>query len=138
RGLGRALAGELAGRGWAVVVDARDAAALQRTASDLGGRITRVAGDVADPGHRAQLARAVARFGRLDLLVNNASELGPSPQPALDRYSLEDMERVVRVNVLAPLSLIQLVLPHLASASGMVINVTSDAAVEPYPGWGGY
>jgi NAD(P)-dependent dehydrogenase (short-subunit alcohol dehydrogenase family) len=138
RGLGRAVARELAARGWAVVVDARDAAALHRTAAELGGRVMAVPGDVADPAHRRSLADVVARLGRLDLLVNNASALGPSPLPTLDRYPLAELERVLAVNMVAPLGLTQVMLPALQATSGAVIDVTSDAAVEPYMGWGGY
>jgi NAD(P)-dependent dehydrogenase (short-subunit alcohol dehydrogenase family) len=133
RGLGLALARALAGRGWRLVVDARDGAALQAATAELPD-VVAVPGDVADPEHRAAL---VAAAGPLDLLVNNASLLGPSPQPALADYPLDVLERVYAVNVLAPLTLTQLALPHLR-AGGRVINVTSDAGVEPYPGWGGY
>ena len=140
RGLGRAVAAALAGRGWAVIVDARDAAALEAASASFQGAaaVVAVAGDVADPSHRERLAAAVWGQGRLDLLFNNASELGPSPLPPLTRHPLEDLERVYRVNVLAPLALIQLLLPHLEAAAGAVVNVSSDAAVEAYPGWGGY
>jgi len=137
RGLGLALARSLAGDGWALVIDARGAAELERAARELAAltEVAAVVGDVSDPEHRAALLNAAAE--RVDLLVNNASVLGPSPQPALDRYALEELERVYRVNVLAPLALVQLVLPRLPDA-GAVINITSDAAVEPYEGWGGY
>jgi len=140
RGFGFAVARELAARGWELIVDARDPAALQRAAGELGapGRVIAVAGDVADTGHRAELARRVAEHGRLDLLVNNASLLGPSPQPGLDEYPIEVLERVFRVNTFAPLAILQLLLPRLAAAGGAAINISSDAAVEPYPGWGGY
>ncbi|HEY5316650.1 MAG TPA: SDR family oxidoreductase [Solirubrobacteraceae bacterium] len=137
RGLGLALARSLAADGWALVIDARGAAELERAAAELGAltEVAAVAGDVADPAHRSALLAAAGE--RVDLLVNNASVLGPSPQPTLERYPLDELERVYRVNVLAPLALAQLVLPHLPDA-GAVINVTSDAAVEPYEGWGGY
>jgi NAD(P)-dependent dehydrogenase (short-subunit alcohol dehydrogenase family) len=137
RGLGRALARALAQRGWALVIDARGAADLERVARELGA-ITEVAaipGDVADPEHRRALVHAAG--DRVDALVNNASVLGPSPQPELANYPLEELERVYRVNVLAPLALAQLVLPHLPDG-GRIVNVTSDAAVEPFEGWGGY
>jgi len=133
RGLGLALARELAARGWQLVVDARDATALSAATAGLPG-VRALAGDVADPAHRAALVEAA---GALDLLVNNASLLGPSPQPALAEYPLDVLARVYAVNVLAPLALTQLALPHMR-AGGRVINVTSDAGVEPYPGWGGY
>ncbi len=138
KGLGRALVSELAARGWSVVFDARGGAALRRVSAELGEHGTAIEGDVADPDHRAQLIRAVTRIGRLDLLVNNASELGPSPLATLDRFPQAELEHVLRVNVLAPFALLQLALPHLVSAKGIVVNVTSDAAVEPYAGWGGY
>jgi NAD(P)-dependent dehydrogenase (short-subunit alcohol dehydrogenase family) len=97
-----------------------------------------VPGDVADPAHREALLSAVREFGRLDLLVNNASLLGPSPQPPLAAYPLDVLERVYRVNVMAPLGLAQLVLPLLEASNGRVVNITSDAAVVAYEGWGGY
>jgi NAD(P)-dependent dehydrogenase (short-subunit alcohol dehydrogenase family) len=133
RGLGLALARALSERGWRLVVDARDGAALSAATGGLAG-VRALAGDVADPDHRAALVQAA---GPLDLLVNNASLLGPSPQPALAEYPLDVLARVYAVNVLAPLALTQLALPHMR-AGGRVVNVTSDAGVEPYPGWGGY
>src|SRR4051794_33861658 len=137
RGLGLALARALAERGWRLVIDAREAGPLQDAAAELA-RDTDVAalsGDVADPEHRRALL-AVAG-GPVDLLVNNASVLGPSPQPLLADYPLDVLEHVYRVNVLAPLALIQLALPRLA-AGARIVNVTSDASVGPYEGWGGY
>src|SRR3954471_5508685 len=134
RGLGRALATALSDRGWRLVVDGRDAARLHAAASS--GLVIAVPGDVADPGHRAALAEAVGP--RLDLLVNNASELGPSPLPALADLCADDLRRVLDVNVVAPLALVQAVLPALRAASGTVVDITSDAAVEAYAGWGGY
>jgi NAD(P)-dependent dehydrogenase (short-subunit alcohol dehydrogenase family) len=137
RGLGLALARALAGRGWRLIIDARSPDDLERAAADLR-RLTDVdaiAGDVSDQWHREALIDAAG--DRIGLLVNNASLLGPSPQPELARYPLSDLERVYAVNVLAPLGLIQLALP-LMPAGASIINVTSDAAVEPYPGWGGY
>lgn len=134
RGLGLALARELAQRGWRLVVDARGGEALERARAELAARteVVAIAGDVADPTHRAALIDAAGP--RIDLLVNNASLLGPSPQPRLADYPLDVLERVYRVNVLAPLALVQAALPGLRT----VLNVTSDAAVEPYAGWGGY
>jgi NAD(P)-dependent dehydrogenase (short-subunit alcohol dehydrogenase family) len=137
RGLGQSLAEALAPQGWKLVLDARGAADLERVARELG-ELTEVAaipGDVADPAHRRALVQAAGQ--RVDALVNNASILGPSPQPALADYPLEALERVYRVNVFAPLALAQLVLP-LIPDGGCIANVTSDAAVEPYDGWGGY
>jgi NAD(P)-dependent dehydrogenase (short-subunit alcohol dehydrogenase family) len=140
RGLGRALAGALAARGWSLIIDARRGYDLDAAARELpaGTDVTPVAGDVTDPAHRAALAEAVTRAGRLDLLVNNASALGPSPQPTLAGYPLAELARVYEVNVFAPLALSQLLLPRLARPGGRIVNVSSDAAVEPYPGWGGY
>jgi NAD(P)-dependent dehydrogenase (short-subunit alcohol dehydrogenase family) len=139
-GLGRALAGGLAERGWELIIDGRDAGALEAARRELLGDgaqgVTAIAGDVASPDHRKQLA-AAAEAG-LDLLVNNASVLGPSPQPSLADYPLVVLESVYRVNTVAPLALIQLVLPRLRASAGRIINITSDAAVEGYPGWGGY
>jgi len=137
-GFGRAVAAALAGRGWTLVLDARRPEPLHAVAAELGAGVTALPGDVADPGHRAELAAAVGRLGRLDLLVNNASVLGPSPQPPLEHYPLDELARVYQVNVFGPLALAQLVLPALRQAGGAVVNVSSDAAVEAYVGWGGY
>jgi NAD(P)-dependent dehydrogenase (short-subunit alcohol dehydrogenase family) len=142
RGLGRALATALAERHWSLVVDGRDASALAETSGALhaagAGAVDAVAGDVADAAHRGRLADAASRAGGADLLVNNASTLGPSPRPPLALYPLDDLERVYAVNTLAPLALAQRLLPQLLEHAGRVVNVTSDAAVEPYAGWGGY
>jgi NAD(P)-dependent dehydrogenase (short-subunit alcohol dehydrogenase family) len=134
RGLGRALSHALLARGWNLVVDARDANALHATWA-REPRVTAIAGDVADPAHRHALVEAAG--GRIDALVNNASVLGPSPQPQLREYPLDELRRVYEVNVFAPLALVQLALPRLARGA-RILNVTSDAAVEPYEGWGGY
>ena len=134
RGLGLALARELAGRGWRLVVDARDGDALTRSVGELGA-VVAIEGDVADAAHRERLVAAAG--DRIDLLVNNASRLGPSPQPELADYPLEELETVYRVNVLAPLALFQLARPALAG-DARVLNITSDASVEAYEGWGGY
>ena len=139
RGLGRATATALSRLGWSVVVDARSAADLAALERELpGGTLTALAGDVTDPGHRAALAATVEAQGRLDLLVNNASLLGPSPQPPLASYPLDVLARVYDVDVLAPLALTQLLLPALTAARGVLVNISSDAAVEAYEGWGGY
>jgi NAD(P)-dependent dehydrogenase (short-subunit alcohol dehydrogenase family) len=140
RGLGLALARSLAERGWQLVIDGRDAFALEAAAQELSlaGAVTAVPGDVADPAHRQALLAAVSDRGRLDLLVNNASLLGPSPQPELADYPLDVLRRVFDVNAVAPLALIQQALPLLRAHEGRIINVTSDAAIEAYPGWGGY
>jgi NAD(P)-dependent dehydrogenase (short-subunit alcohol dehydrogenase family) len=134
------MARALADRGWRLVLDARGAPALTAIQTELAGRteVVAIAGDVADPAHRAALADAVHRLGRLDLLMNNASVLGPSPQPELGDYPLAELDRVYQVNTLAPLHLIQRLLPDLTLCDGRIVNVSSDAAREPYPGWGGY
>jgi NAD(P)-dependent dehydrogenase (short-subunit alcohol dehydrogenase family) len=137
RGLGRATARALAGRGWSLVVDARAGADLTGALRGLP-RVIAVPGDVTDPGHRADLAASVARLGRLDVLVNNASSLGTSPLPALRGYDLDELRRVYETNLIAPLALIQLLADSLTTAGGAIVNVSSDAAVEAYPGWGGY
>jgi len=137
RGLGRAAAHALARRGWSLIVDARRADDLAGAMRGLAD-VVAVPGDVTDPGHRAGLAAAVGRAGGLDVLVNNASRLGPSPQPLLRDYPLDELGRVYDTNVIAPLALIQLLTAPLAAAAGTIVNVSSDAAVEAYPGWGGY
>ncbi len=139
RGLGLALTRELSKRGWTIVVDARDADALSAAVAGVPG-VHAVPGDVTDDRHRRQLVSTAERLGcgRIDLLVNNASQLGPSPQPLLDDYPTDELGRVFEVNVLAPLALIRYSLPWLISARGVVVDVSSDAAVQPYAGWGGY
>jgi NAD(P)-dependent dehydrogenase (short-subunit alcohol dehydrogenase family) len=134
RGLGLALATALDLRGWRVVVDARAAAELASATDGMRGGIA-IPGDVADPEHRRSLVEAAD--GPIDALVNNASLLGPSPQPALAEYPLAELRRVYEVNVVAPLALTQLALPRLR-AGAAILNITSDAGVEPYGGWGGY
>ena len=137
RGLGRATARALAARGWSVVADARHADDLAAALGRTPAAVT-LPGDVTDPAHREQLADAAARLGGLDLLVNNASRLGPSPQPQLRAYPPAELARVYETNVFAPLALIQLLIGPLTAAGGIVVNVSSDAAAEAYPGWGGY
>ncbi|MDQ3784645.1 MAG: SDR family oxidoreductase [Actinomycetota bacterium] len=140
RGLGKALAQELGRRGWQLVVDARNGEVLKDAAQGFGNtsRVAALAGDVGDPTHRDEMVQAVHRMGRLDLLVNNASTLGPVPRPDLGAYPLDELERVIQINTIAPLGLIQALLPELTANAGSIINVSSDAAVEPYAGWGGY
>lgn len=139
RGLGRALARELDARGWALVLDARGGAALERVADELDPRRTAaLPGDVTDARHRRELVDAALGLGGLDLLVNNASHLGPSPQPRLDAYPPTELARVFDTDVLAPADLVRLALPALVAGHGTVVNVSSDAAVEAYEGWGGY
>jgi NAD(P)-dependent dehydrogenase (short-subunit alcohol dehydrogenase family) len=133
RGLGRALTETLAHDGWRVVVDARHASGLTFDSP----AVSVVPGDVADAGHRRRLAQLVADLGGLDLLVNNASLLGPSPQPRLVDYPLDVLADVLRVNVVAPLALVQTLRPYLRPGA-RVIDVSSDAAVEAMDGWGGY
>jgi NAD(P)-dependent dehydrogenase (short-subunit alcohol dehydrogenase family) len=137
RGLGLALVKSLVAAGWRVVVDARDGDALGDAVATLGEAVIAVSGDISDPVHREDLVEEARALGGLDLLVNNASVLGPSPQPSLAAYPLEVLRRVYEVNVIAPLALTQLCLP-LFDGEGMIINITSDAGVEAYPGWGGY
>ncbi|NUR96785.1 MAG: SDR family oxidoreductase, partial [Kribbellaceae bacterium] len=139
-GLGLALAHGLADRGWALVIDARGAEALKDAADALADRtdVVPLAGDVTDPEHRADLLDAITELGRLDLLVNNASYLGPSPLQPLAVADLDELRRVYEVDVLAPIALTQLLLPALTAASGVLINISSDAAVEAYETWGGY
>ena len=137
RGLGFALAGVLASAGWQVVIDGRDGAALAVAVEALPtGRVTALRGDIADPGHRFDLIMAV--HGRLDLLINNAGTLGPSPLPKQADLDLDDLRRAFEVNTVAPLALTQLALPLLRDGGGTLIDITSDAAVEAYPGWGAY
>ena len=141
RGLGRALARALADRSWNLVLDARGADALGKVAEELSAKteVVAIPGDVADDRHRRELVEAAERLGGPDLVVNNASLLGPSPQPRLADYPLDAFEEVYRVNVTAPLALVQLALPLLAqSPQGGILNITSDAGVEGYEGWGGY
>ena len=138
RGLGAALAGALSRRGWQLVVDGRDPDRLAASVAALPrpDLVTALAGDVTDPAHRAALA--VTAGDRLDLLVNNASDLGPTPLPRLADLPPAALERVLAVNTVAPLALVQAVLPALERAGGTVLDVSSDAAVEAYEGWGGY
>jgi NAD(P)-dependent dehydrogenase (short-subunit alcohol dehydrogenase family) len=134
RGLGLALTRALVERGWSLVVDARDGNALERAVGELEGVIA-IAGDVADPEHRRRLVEAIG--GPIDLLVNNASVLGPTPLPRLRDYDIDALREVYEVNVLAPLALVQLALPQLAD-DARIVNLSSDAAVEAYENWGGY
>jgi len=141
RGLGRALAAGLAREGFDLIIDARDAAALHAAAGALraaGGTVTAVPGDVTDPAHRAALLATARAAGRLDLLVNNAGTLGVSPLPALADYPADELRAAFEANVIAPIALTQLALPLLRASGGAVLNITSDAAVEAYTGWGGY
>ena len=139
RGFGRAVTAALLDRGWAVVADARRASDLKSTAAELNSsRLIALPGDVTDAPHRDALVAAAIEAGPLRLLVNNASRLGPSPQPLLADYPASELWAVYQSNVFAPLALIQAALPALTDNAGMIVNLSSDAAVEPYPGWGGY
>lgn len=139
RGLGLALARQLAQQHWKLIIEARGAQALELARAELAQYTTvvAIAGDITDAAHREALATAVSDFAHLDLLVNNASMLGPSPQPLLRDYPLDILEQVYRTNVIAPLALIQAVQRFLQPGA-VIINVTSDAGVEGYEGWGGY
>ena len=139
RGLGLALARALADEGWALILDARGADALETARAELSDLTTveAIPGDVTDAGHRLALAEAAHDLGGLDAVVNNASILGPSPQPGLLDYPLDVLEDVYRANAVAPVAVLQAVRDELKPGARS-INVTSDAAVEPYEGWGGY
>jgi NAD(P)-dependent dehydrogenase (short-subunit alcohol dehydrogenase family) len=139
RGLGLALARALAERGWHLILDARGAAALEAVRAELAAltSVTSLAGDIADPAHRLALAVAAHAAGGLDAVINNASTLGLSPQPPLLDFPTETLQQVYAVNVVAPLALLQAVRAVLKPGARL-INVTSDAGVQPYPGWGGY
>jgi NAD(P)-dependent dehydrogenase (short-subunit alcohol dehydrogenase family) len=134
RGLGLALVRALDERGWRLVVDARGAEALEEATRGLSG-VTAIAGDMVDPDHRRALVDAAG--DEIDLVVNNAGLLGPSPQPELADYPLDTLREVYEANVLAPLALLQIALPRMSDGAA-VLDITSDAGVEPYEGWGGY
>ncbi len=139
RGLGLALARQLARDGWKLIIDARGEESLEAARAELATLtdVTAIAGNVMDPEHRRELAGTARDAGGLDALVNNASVLGPSPQPDLLDYPLGVLEQVYKTNVVAPLALIQAV-RHDLKPDARIVNVTSDAAFEPYEGWGGY
>ncbi len=140
RGLGFEIASILARRGARLVIAARQAPALEKAAAALRKHtdVVAVAADVSQSAEEI-VAQGMARFGRIDALINNASELGPSPMPALDSLSWEALQRILRVNAVAPLHLIQIVLPGMRKqGQGTIVNITSDAGVNAYPGWGGY
>jgi NAD(P)-dependent dehydrogenase (short-subunit alcohol dehydrogenase family) len=139
RGLGLALARQLARQRWNLIIDARGADALEAARAELSQytNVVAVPGDVTDAAHRQALADAAQAIGPLDALVNNASFLGPSPQPFLLEYPLDVLEQVYRTNVIAPLALTQ-ALQRQLKPGACILNITSDAGVEAYPGWGGY
>jgi NAD(P)-dependent dehydrogenase (short-subunit alcohol dehydrogenase family) len=140
RGLGRVLASGLADRGYTLIVDARNPAVLDAAVAALpaGTRVRALPGDVTDPAHRTALHRAAQQAGGLDLLVNNAGTLGASPLPPLAAYPLAGLRDSFETNVITPIALIQLMLPWLRERGGAILNITSDAAMEAYTGWGGY
>lgn len=139
RGLGLALARELAGQGWQLIITARGSEALEAARAELAQQthVVAIPGDVSDDRHRQRVAAAARKLGGLDAVVNNASLLGPSPQPNLLDYPLDALIQVYWVNTLAPLAVLQALRPHIKPAA-RIINVTSDAGAEAYPGWGGY
>src|SRR5207244_11679027 len=139
RGLGLALARQLARQGWNLIIDARGAEALETARAELAAltKLVAIPGDVTDVKHREALQEAARAAGGLDALINNASFLGPSPQPYLLEYPIDVLEQVYRTNVIAPLALLQ-ALQRQLKAGARVLNITSDAGVEPYEGWGGY
>jgi NAD(P)-dependent dehydrogenase (short-subunit alcohol dehydrogenase family) len=139
RGLGLALARRLAEQGWGLIIDGRGKKALEQVREELSQttKVIAIAGDVTADAHRKKLFKAAQQLGGLDLIVNNASLLGPSPQPLLLEYPLDILEDVYRANVIAPLAIIQTLLPAL-NPEACIVNVTSDAGVEAYGGWGGY
>lgn len=144
RGLGRALAAALADRGWDLVLDGRNADVLRTAAAEIERgapppvRVEVRPGDVTDAAHRAELVAAAEALGGVDLLVNNASALGAEPLVPLAELPEDGLRAALETNVTAPLALVRAVLPALRSAGGAVLNVSSDAAVEAYPTWGGY
>ncbi len=138
RGLGREIAILLAKRGYRLVLNARGEEALRELAQSLDTEVLVVAADVSEDAERIA-EEALTRFGRIDVLINNASDLGPTPMPRLEDYPWEELLRVYRINVVAPIHLTQLVLPQMkARGDGVVINITSDAGINAYPNWGGY
>lgn len=138
QGLGLELARALAQEGWRVIGDARDGTALAEAFTTLAGDHSPVSGDVTDPAHRTALADAAAELGGADLLVNSASTLGASPLPAFADLDPATYLRILETNVVAPLALTRALLPQLRTGRGTVLDISSDAAVEPYETWGGY
>lgn len=139
RGLGLSLARTLAKAGWHLIIDARSSATLENVRKELAQHTTvlAIAGDVGDARHRQELAEAAAYLGKLDAVINNAGILGPSPLPNLLDYPLDQLTSVFQLNTLAPLAILQTLQPYLQE-NAVIINISSDAAVEAYPGWGGY
>lgn len=140
-GLGLTLANFLAVQGYQVIITGRDAARLESAVTrlrDHGGEVAGIPGDIGDVDHRRQLAETIHSLGRLDILINNASALGPLPMPELAGYPLDGLRQVFETNTFAPLALVQALRPQLAAANGLVINISSDAAAGGYESWGGY
>src|SRR4051794_22424780 len=138
-GLGRALVHALHARGWTVVTDGRDAARLAEANRDLD-RVAGLPGDIADPVHRQDLVDAVRRLGGergLALLVHNASTLGPLPMPPLERLETQSLAAIWETNAGAPHALTRSLVPDLRTAGGILVSLSSDAAVQHYPRWGG-
>ncbi len=141
KGLGRVVANFLAAQGYHLIINARNETQLQQTAGELAQyniKVRAITGDINDPAHRQALIDAAQAFARLDLLINNASTLGPLPMPTLADYPPNALLDVFAMNVVAPVALVQSALPLLKTAGGLVINLSSDAAVGGYAGWGGY
>lgn len=141
KGLGKTLAEWLSTQSYDLIITARHADLLKNTASELqnaNNTIHAVAGDVSDSNHRDEIRKIVRDYGQLDLLVNNASTLGRLPMPTLSDYNLNALSDVFQINVIAPVALVQTLLPYLKAGNGLVINLSSDAAVGGYAGWGGY
>ncbi len=139
RGLGLALARHLAQNKWGLIIDGRSTKPLEAARTELSAltEVIAIPGDITSEDHRDKLAEAAGQLGGLDALINNASALGPSPQPALLDYPLDVLEYVYLTNVVTPLAVIQTLHPHLR-AGACILNITSDAGVEAYAGWGGY
>ncbi|HEX6642197.1 MAG TPA: SDR family oxidoreductase [Thermoanaerobaculia bacterium] len=140
KGLGRAMARELARRGHPLILNARVERELREVERELSQltRVVAVAGDVSEIAEEIA-KRALDAFGRVDILINNASDIGPSPMPALERFPWEALLQLFKVNAVAPLHLVQLLLPGMRERGrGAILNISSDAAVNAYAGWGGY
>lgn len=141
RGLGRTVAEFLAAQGYGLIITARGEEELETAAREMrrhGGQVIALAGDIADAAHRQRLVGVMRDLGRLDILLNNASTLGATPLPPLAEYPLDALEEAFRINVVAPIALAREVLPLLAESGGLLVNISSDAALGGYPGWGGY
>lgn len=139
RGLGLAIATALAHEGWQLLLNGRNPKALLQAQNKLSAltKVEAISGDVMDEIHLIQFPQRIAQFGQIDLVINNASTIGPSPQPKLLDYPIETIHQIFHTNVIAPLSLLQKIREYL-SQKAIIINVSSDAAVEAYEGWGGY